>query len=952
MLLPGLAGCNDSRSGTAPADNSTFAALPGPQGAPGEKGPSGDKGEAGDKGATGDTGATGIAGATGEKGAKGDPGEKGAKGDKGSEGDKGETGDKGLAGDSGGTTDAGSVKLVLPVDGTITPVPGGFDVQLKSNVLGFRAAASNALRIQFRPNGASSAPTMVIDPAFKSDAVFELIPDANGSGTTLKTAAFSAHWDTTLRRVVVADAAGQTLMSVRSEDLRSGKLVVRHNPADTLYGINGSGRLLTSYGTDASDWESASGIIRDYEESLQTGVQGHAGAPFVWSTSGYGVLADTLGAIGRKIELRYNDRIEFSDTSKKDIDAYLLVGQPKELFGAVAKISGPTPLFPRWAMGFMNSAWGADNQWNGYNDAVGMTEAKLKNIIQGYRAVYPTDSPVPVNVRDPNRFNARVPLDAFILDLDWMNWANNAIPYSQFNWNANKFPSAASGELKTWMGGQGVSMVGILKPRLPVASEEGYFLKDNDYWMPNTPIVQDYFRKTTQMRHLDFGKPKVRAWYFEQLKGAFDKGLVGWWNDEADASHATDGGNETEGPDMQRAVYEGQRAYSNLRVFSINRNFYLGAQRYAYGLWSGDIDNGFASMAEQRQRMLSAVNAGAMQWTMDTGGFRKRTEKVHGKDVAIGTGVEDYARWLQFAVFTPIMRVHADNGDQRQPWFYVPPGQNLGNSAAVEAIRLRYKLIPYIYSYEHQRRKTGVGIVRPLIFDWPQDQNVRNSVDSWLFGDWLLASPVVVQGQKSKDIYLPAGTWTRWNSGQVNEGGQLTSFNTLAWEKNFPLFIRQGAIIPTMNDADSDPVSADYVTSVGNWHPKELNVEVFPDTKRTTFDYYDDDGTTYDYEKGAYFLQTLSVQRTGKTVQFDIAAPDAAGTFKPKLEYYTVKIYGDMPASVVVNGKKLEPVANTTSLSGNMEGWLAGTDWSRSNSKVTFVRLKAQTEQKVVLTLQ
>ncbi|WP_457302509.1 glycoside hydrolase family 31 protein, partial [Phyllobacterium sp. P5_D12] len=444
-----------------------------------------------------------------------------------------------------------------------------------------------------------------------------------------------------------------------------------------------------------------------------------------------------MGFSTRKIDLRYPNRIQFPDTSKKDVDAYFLVGRPAELFGAVAKISGRTPLFPKWAMGFTNSQWGADKAWddlkNGNGQLVGMTEEKFRDIIGQYR-------------------ENNIPIDAFTFDLDWMFWGgaySNArkVSDSQFKWNIERFPGmkpdapkTAETNLRMFAEEKGIKLTAILKPRIPFYSVEGSVAERKGYWMPYTEVKKDYFTET-MMRHVDFSKPEVRKWYWEKVKGASDTGIQGWWNDEADSSDATDDGNETEGTDMQRAVYEGQRASSDLRVWSINRNFYLGAQRYAYTLWSGDIDNGFASMKVQRQRMLSAINAGATQWTMDTGGFHDREENGN----KIGTQNEDYARWMQFAIFTPIFRVHGENAVQRQPWYYKPNDQPLNEMAAVQAIRLRYKLIPYIYSYEHQRNRTGVGIVRPLLFDWPEDDNVANNVDSWLFGDWLLASPVVEQ---------------------------------------------------------------------------------------------------------------------------------------------------------------------------------------------------------------
>jgi alpha-glucosidase (family GH31 glycosyl hydrolase) len=827
-----------------------------------------------------------------------------------------------------GSTGEPVTEKVEPVkDGTITSKPGGFDVQLKKDVLEVRAVTANAFRVHYLPDGKGTEKTRVIDPSFKSDATYEVKDSALTTGKDLVLGQYTARWNASDSTLSILNTASAKVMTIDINALKIGNVNVEHNANDRLYGINGSGV-----------GENPTSLFRNWEEGLNSGDQGHAGAPFVWSTAGYGVLVDTMGSASRKIDLRDNSSIKFLGTSKIDTDAYLLLGRPPELFGALAKISGRSPLFPKWAMGFTNSQWGANDQWDGYKYDKGLTEDKLRAIIQRYH-------------------DEDIPLDAFTFDLDWMYWAGADIPYSQFKWNLTKFPGMAASvadekKLKPWLDEKGIKLTAILKPRIPVESQEGKFAESNNFWMPYTTNQPDYFLNTTQMRHLNFAKPEVTAWYFDHLKGALDSGISGWWNDEFDSSEATDDGNETEGFDMQRAVYEWQRSYApKQRVWSINRNFYLGAQRYAYGLWSGDIDNGFGVMADQRKKMLSAINAGAMQWTMDTGGFRDRTEKRDGKDNKIGTQSEDYTRWMQFAIFTPIFRVHGDNGIQRQPWYYRPnkPGtndpQDMKDTAIYEAIKLRYKLIPYIYSYEYQRNKTGVGIVRPLLFDWPEDENVANNVDSWLFGDWLLASPVVQKDQANKDIYLPAGNWTEWNAGNPQTGGRTMNFGTGKWEHNFPLFIRQGAIIPMMHED---------VQYVGQKPLKELDVEVFPDTKRTSFEYYDDDGKTYDYEKGAYFLQNLSVERKDKVVTFETAVPDPAGSFKPELEYYTVKVYPgtDAAKAVSINGQPTASVANLTSLTGGTEGWMPGSDSNRNGIRVIYIRLKAQVAQKVEITLQ
>ncbi|MEO8778381.1 MAG: TIM-barrel domain-containing protein, partial [Rhodanobacter sp.] len=371
---------------------------------------------------------------------------------------------------------------------------------------------------------------------------------------------------------------------------------------------------------------------------------------------------------------------------------------------------------------------------------------------------------------------------------------------------------------------------------------------------------------------------------------------------------------DTQFMNMERALYDAQRAQTDIRVWSLNRNFYLGAQRYAYGLWSGDITTGFANMADQRARMLSAINVGEMQWGMDAGGFHG-----HPSD-------ENYARWIEFGAFTPIFRVHGTVGEKRQPWVYGP----VAEKAATAAIRLRYSLIPYIYSYEYRRHVSGVGLVRPLLFDWPHDPNVRNDVDSWLFGDYLLASPVVKQGQTEKDIYLPTGPWTDWISGKTYPGGETIhlAIDNKGWG-DIPMFIRDGAIIPMQ-------LPMDYV---GEKPLTELNVEVFPATRRSAFEYYDDDGSTYAYEHGAFFRQTLATQKHANSVQFDIGP--ASGTFKPALRFYLLKIHGRAASAASVNGLSLASSSSLEQLrQSGAAGWASGHD---RFGTVTYVWLRAGT---------
>jgi len=733
----------------------------------------------------------------------------------------------------------------------------GLQFPLADGTLTLQMPAPGVLHVHYLPKSGATPASLVMASPVAGATPFRPQVRQSGDTVTLRSDRLVATWNKRSGKLDVSDAQGRPLLQQADlAALAQGRIVLAHAAGDALYGIGGY---------DAFEKNTRAGILRTGKQVAKAGEQGHAGAPFVWSTAGYGVLVDCDGAdfalAGGRITIDQYDR--------PDADYYLLAGTPTELFEELANLSGHAELFPKWANGFINSQWGIDEQ-------------EFRDIVATYRAKH-------------------IPLDAFTFDFDWKDWGKD---WGEFSWNPVKFPDGASGKLKADMDALGVHMTGIMKPRVHVDTVEGRYATAHDLWLPGEKASPDYFSHLP-VKDIDFDKPAARAWWFNpQLAHSFDTGIVGWWNDEADTTKSN-----TQFLNMQRATYDGQRAHSPLRVWSINRDFWLGAQRYAYGLWSGDIATGWASMAGQRERMLSAIDVGEMQWGMDGGGFHG-----HPSD-------ENYARWIEFGAFTPIFRVHGELNEKRQPWKYGP----VAEAAATKAIRLRYALLPYIYSYQHRASTQGVGLVQPLAFAWPQDANLRNDVQSWLFGDWLLVSPVVEQGQTEKRVYLPAGTWTDWFSGKVYQGGQTITIATDAkqWD-DIPLFIRAGAIIPTQPVMDW--TGEDPVTTVA--------VDVFPAATATHFDYYDDDGETYDYQRGSYFLQRLATQRTGDTVSFNTAA--ATGSYRPALRHYLVRVHG--LAAAAVDGSLKHYATPAALKAANGEGWSTASD---RYGPVTVLKLDA-----------
>jgi alpha-glucosidase len=523
-----------------------------------------------------------------------------------------------------------------------------------------------------------------------------------------------------------------------------------------------------------------------------------------------------------------------------------------------------------------------------------------------------------------------IPIDAFILDYDWKAWGDDN--YGEWRWNPNKYPDGASGEFAKELRDEGIKLCGILKPRILLYQkdsatqlhEAAAYAESHGLWYPAEPQLGD----NPPVRDLDFSKSETRTWYWEHLKPAFQSGMVGWWNDEADhtslADRTTFNFNNFQFLNMGRMLYEGQRGCSDLRVWSLNRNFYLGAQRYGYAEWSGDISTGFESMQDQRARMLATLDLGEPHWSMDTGSIfgcqpspENQTLETHLQMLEtyfgayMPTSPENYARWMEFGAFVPIFRVHGIYGVKRQPWFYGSVAEN----AAAHAIRLRYQLLPYIYSYERVAMETGVGIVRPLFWMFPDDPHVSNDISSWMFGDALLVSPVIAHNETTHAVYLPSGTWYDYFHGTRFEGGQTIQckIDSRTWQ-DIPLFVRQGSIIAT------EPVQ-DYTDQ----HPvPEITLDIFPGKDPAYFVYYDDDGTTYAYEHKAFCRQTITAADDKDLTRLNFEAP--LGSYQPALKTYLVQIHCKKAKTVILNGNPLPKISGTAMLDADQRGWLGSHD--------------------------
>jgi alpha-glucosidase (family GH31 glycosyl hydrolase) len=767
----------------------------------------------------------------------------------------------------------------------IWAVSPGIRIVHDSDVLEVEAVAPNIVRVHFQPAGKVTPRTLVMDPAFQPVGADAVHQDKNGAIQTLYSDQMKVIVNEGAFTVQVQDASGKAIVTFRKDSEVRGRgagIALDHDANENLYGIQG---------LDLADKDA--GILRQSGGVVAAGSQGNAGGPFLL-TKRYAVLVDSDGGTFQTRD----ETIHFANGSRPDGEYFVIVGPPMKSMGGLALLTGKPPMPPKWTLGFLNSQWGS-------------TEAEWRQITDTYK-------------------EKSIPVSGYIFDFDWKAWGED--DYGEWRWNStsgagssspNKFPDGASGKFAADLLERGIHLAGILKPRILLNTLDGNTTKAAQYatehnlWYAKEERGNDYFTRRPAA-NLDFGNPETRKWFWDNLVPAFKAGMAGWWNDEADKD-GKNVFNNFQFMNMARSLYEGQRAISQERAWSINRNYYIGAVRYSYAEWSGDIGTGFQSMGYQRRRMIATLDLGEPAWSMDTGGF-------NGHPTA-----ENYARWMEFGAFVPVFRVHGGNNEKRQPWVYGP----VAEAAAKRAMRLRFDLMPYIYSNARIATETGIGLVRPLFWEFPDDDRCSDETGAWMFGDALIVSPIVELGQATHTFYLPGGSWFDYSTGKKVRGGTdisvATDFTT--WQ-DVPIYVREGSILASQPAAQGNELSP----------ATPLVLDVFPSASRIAeFVVYDDDGHTYEYESGNYFRQEVTAKLVGSGTEVDLRS--AIGNYHAHFATYVLMVHRASQA-VTSDGAAMKRFSSESAFRASKEpGWVSTTD---KFGAATMVRLPVESKERSV----
>jgi alpha-glucosidase len=483
----------------------------------------------------------------------------------------------------------------------------------------------------------------------------------------------------------------------------------------------------------------------------------------------------------------------------------------------------------------------------------------------------------------------KIPADGITLDIHYMD------KYKVFSWDKQRFPDPA-GMIKK-LKDMAFKVTLIVDPGIKV--EKGYGVYERG-------LKEDIFAKYPDGSNYsgqvwpgwcnfpDFTNPKGRAWWGSELKKYADEGVSGIWNDMNEfstwgqkapdnilfnfegkmASHPEI--HNVYGLEMIRSSYEGYKAArDNKRPFILTRSGYAGLQRYA-AMWTGD------NRAEDSHmllgvRLMNSLGLSGVPFTgMDVGGFTG------------GASPSLYARWMQIGAFNPYFRNHTGiNSKASEPWAYGEEVLEITRNY----INLRYRLLPYLYSTFYEATQSGKPVMRSLTIDYTHDDNVYNGLyeNQYMFGHAFLVFPFDGVTPFGK-LYFPAGKWYNLYNGEVQQGNSKVGLD-LGISK-LPVYVKESSIIPMQ-------------TQIQNTTEKPsdtLYVHVYKGDVNNKFVYYEDDGESFDYEKGDFYKRTITYDAAKKAITF----AKVEGSGKSKFSMIKLMLHGFNTTNLKLNGKQLQ----------------------------------------------
>ncbi|WP_250463570.1 TIM-barrel domain-containing protein [Microbulbifer litoralis] len=581
-------------------------------------------------------------------------------------------------------------------------------------------------------------------------------------------------------------------------------------------------------------------------------------------------------------------QLSFAADTGKAVDYYFVAGDDKDdLVAGYRELTGKATMLPKWAFGF----WQSRERYK--------SQGELLGALEEYR-------------------ERNIPIDNIVLD--WSYWPEDA-------WGSHDFDSEFFPDPKGM-----VDRVHELDANIMISVWPKFYPTTEHYKELNAQGCM--FNKNIEEENLDWigpgylntfydaYDPECRNIYWSQIRDSLNTlGFDAWWLDAVEPDihsnlsfthrkelitpNALGTGAEAFNAyalPHAESVYKGERETDgHKRSFILTRSGFGGIQRTGSAIWSGDVVSRWSNLKEQIAAGIGVGMAGMPYWTFDIGGFTPEDRYRYNGDIVVGN-VNEMAesereewqelnlRWFQFGAFTPLFRAHGQN-PYREIYNIADEGSDTYDSM-VRYTRLRYRLMPYIYTLAGDAYHRDGTMMRGLAMDFGGDPEVRDINTQYLFGPSLLVNPVYEFGARSRDVYLPEGSdWYDFYSGEKYSGGQHIDADAPYTE--MPLFVKAGSILPTGPE----------IQSTGESLNAPLTINVFTGADGA-FEIYEDDGSSYGYEDGEWSRIPLSYNEASG----ELTIGERIGNFEGMAEQRQIRVRwigeGDEPSDFDAKGAK------------------------------------------------
>jgi len=570
--------------------------------------------------------------------------------------------------------------------------------------------------------------------------------------------------------------------------------------------------------------------------------------PFMVSSRGYGLIWDNPSKT--TVDLGFNQQNVWSSQIGDRVSFFVIAGEnTDEIYMGYRQLTGVTHMLPKATYGYIQSK------------AIYPTQEQTLAVAKGYR-----DRHLPLDVLVVDFLNMTKQGE---MDLDPVRWPD---------------PAAMNDQLHA----MGIKTLLSVWPHYAPGTQFYDMLRDKGWLIHDAAGVPDSGGfKDVIGPNIDTTNPEAARWFWEKIRDRYIKPdhFDYLWLDETepDIDPAKDFFYVGSGARYYNvyplfhtaAAYEGMRRDfgDSRRVMILARAAYLGAQRNGTVFWSSDIQSTWDMLKRSIPAGLNFTATGMPYWDTDIAGFfspslpasykPEHTPLIDPSDARANVGnysdyPELFVRWFEWGAFQPVMRAHGER-QHNEVWAYGKEAEPILS----RYLRLRYELMPYTYSLAYASYQTGAPYMRALFMDFPNDPNVANIPDEYMFGPAFLVAPVTEQGATSRKVYLPAGSdWYNYWTNERLKGGQTIVAN--APIDTLPLFVRAGSIVPL----GSEILSTNDKQAIAS-------VRVYPGAN-ASFTLFSDDGNTYAYEKGVSSITKLSWDdATHKLKHEGVAAWDA-----------------------------------------------------------------------------